>query len=283
MRRDAGDENPACMGDRRKSGKEEWQMARIPIGLELYSVRHDLEKDLRGTLKAVADMGYEGVEFAGYPKHPAEELRALLDELGLTCCGWHTPFELVQDVKLEETIAFNKKLGNRFIIIPGIPENLRTSRTDWLKLADFFNRLADKLAPHGMFTGYHNHYVEFQPLDGEEPWDTFFSNTKKDVIMQLDMGNALYGGADLVAILKRYPGRGRTVHLKPYSKRLGKDDPRNGYRTMIGEDDVPWSEIFHLCETQGNTEWYIVEYESDLYPPLEAVKVCLDRLRAMGK
>jgi sugar phosphate isomerase/epimerase len=258
-------------------------MSQIPIGLQLYSVRHDLDRDLRGTLKAVADMGYDGVEFAGAPKHGAGELAALLDEFGLVCCGWHTPFNLVQDDTLEETIAFNKTLGNANIIVPGIPAELRRSRADWKKLAGFFNDLAAKLAPHGMATGYHNHHIEFQPLDGELPWDTLFGNTDEAVIMQLDTGNAIYGGGDVVSILKRYPGRAVTVHLKSYSKEAGKTDPHRGFRPLIGDDDTPWEQVFQLCETIGGTEWYIVEYESDAYPPLEAVGRFLKRLREMGK
>jgi sugar phosphate isomerase/epimerase len=258
-------------------------VGKIPIGLELYSVRHELADDVRGTLKAVADMGYEGVEFAGAPQHSAQELRALLDEFGLLCCGWHTPFNLVQDDKLGETIEFNKVVGNKYVIIPGIPGSLVGSREAWGKMAGFFNELAGKLAPHGMMTGYHNHHVEFKPLDGEKPWDTFFGNTQKEVIMQIDLGNALYGGADLVSIMEDYPGRAVTVHLKPYSKEAGKDDPGLGFRPLIGEDDVPWEDIFRLCETTGGTKWYIVEYESDAYPPLVSVEKCLKNLRAMGK
>jgi sugar phosphate isomerase/epimerase len=258
-------------------------MSKVPIALQLYSVRHDLDKDLRGTLKAVADMGYDGVEFAGAPKHGAEELKALLDEFGLACCGWHTPFNLVQDDTLDDTIAFNKALGNAKVIVPGIPAELRRTRADWEKMAGFFNDLAAKLAPHGMATGYHNHHVEFQPLDGELPWDTFFGNTRKEVIMQLDTGNAIFGGGDVISILERYPGRAVTVHLKPFSKEAGKDDPRLGLRPLIGDDDTPWEQVFKLCETIGGTEWYIVEYESDAYPKLEAVERIVKRLREMGK
>ena len=258
-------------------------MARIPIGLELYSVRHDLAKDVRGTLKAVADMGYDGVEFAGPPQHDAGELRALLDECGLACCGWHTPFDMVQDEKLEGTIALNQAVGNRFVIIPGIPADLRRSRADWLKLATFFSELAAKLAPHGMVTGYHNHTIEFTPLDGEQPWDTLFANTGQGVVMQLDTGNAIHGNGDILGILKRYPGRATTVHLKPYSKTAAQDDPSHGFRPIFGEDETPWDEVFRICETTAGTEWYIVEYESDAYPPMEAVERCLQGLRGMGK
>lgn len=256
-------------------------MARIPIGLELYSVRNELAADVRGTLKAVAEMGYEGVEFAGAPQHPAEMLKELLEEFKLICCGWHTPFNMVQDDKIESTIAFNKTIRNPYVIIPGVSAK---TKDDWLNHAKFFNKVADKLAPHGMFTGYHNHHTEYTPFDsGETPWDLFFGNTKKEVIMQLDLGNALYGGADLVGILKKYPGRPTTIHLKPYSKKAAKDNPHAGFRPIIGDDDVPWKEIFHLCETIGDTKWYIVEYESDAYPPLESVERCLKALKSMGK
>ena len=258
-------------------------MSRIPIAVQLYSVRHDLDADLRGTLRAVAEMDYEGVEFAGAPQNEAQELKHLLDEFGLVCCGWHTPFALVQDDQLEATIAFNQALENPNVIVPGIPEHLRRTRADWLKLAAFFDQLAAKLAVYGMRTGYHNHGVEFAPLDGEQPWDTLFLNTGQGVIMQLDTGNAIRGGGDVISILERYPGRAGTVHLKPYSTIAGKDDPRLGFRPAIGDDDTPWEQVFGLCETTGGTEWYIVEYESDAYPPLEAVRLCLENLKAMGK
>lgn len=258
-------------------------MARIPIGLELYSVRYDLQKDMRGTLEAVAEMGYDGVEFAGPPQHEAQELKEILDDVGLICCGWHTPFTMVQDDELQDTMALNKSVGNRFIIIPGLPEHLQKTRADWLKAAEFFNDLAGKLATHGMQTGYHNHTVEFKPLEGEAPWDTLFGNTEKEVVMQLDTGNALYGGGDCVAILEKYAGRATTVHLKPYSLEAGKDDGHAGFRPIIGEDSIPWDDVFRVCERTGGTEWYIVEYESDAYPPLEAVERCLKALKAMGK
>jgi sugar phosphate isomerase/epimerase len=261
-------------------------MTNIPIALELYSVRDDLARDVRGTLQAVAQMGYAGVEFAGPPRHAAQELKEFLSEFKLACAGWHVPFALVQDDKIDETIAFHQTLGNDKLIIPGIPAELRQSRADWLKLADFFNRLAEKLALANMVTGYHNHHVEFQPLDGELPWDTFFGNTDPSVIMQLDTGNAVFGGANIMELFEKYPGRAVTVHLKPYSFSAARANPSNphaGFQPIIGQDETPWDEVFQACETVGGTQWYIVEYESDAYPPLEAVDRCLQALRAMGK
>ena len=258
-------------------------MANIPIGLQLYSIREDCGKDLPGTLKAVAEMGYEGVEFAGYHDHCAGDLRKMLDDLGLICCGTHTGLDTLLGDELCKTVEFNKTLGNPYLIVPGLPEECRSSRSAWQETARVFNGISEKVRPLDMWTGYHNHHVEFTELEGETPWDTFFGNTDKEVVMQLDTGNALSGGGDCVDILKRYPGRATTVHLKPYTVEPGREDRSAGFRPIIGEDDIPWHEVFDLCETTGGTEWYIVEYESDAYPPLEAVKKCLDALKAMGK
>lgn len=260
----------------------------IPLALQLYSVRNELKDDTRGTLAAVAEMGYAGVEFAGPPNNSAEDLKSMLDEVGLVCCGWHTPWALLQADKLEETIAFNRTLGNDKLILPSVPTELRQSREGWLKVADFLNDLADKLAPHNMVTGYHNHHIEFTPLEdgqseGEAPWDTIFRNTDSSVIMQIDNGNALLGGGNPIQILMDYPARAVTVHLKPYTNVEDPTDHDAAFRPIIGEDDVPWEEFFYACETVGGTQWYIVEYESDAYPPLEAVARCINALRKMGK
>ncbi|MBN2450863.1 MAG: sugar phosphate isomerase/epimerase [Lentisphaeria bacterium] len=259
-------------------------MARIPIGLELYSVRQDFAADPLGTLKAVAAMGYEGVEFAGPAKLSGAELGEMLRATGLVCCGWHTPYAAVQPDTLAATIALNQAVGNRYVIIPGLPGNLVQSLDDWVRMAGFFNQLAASLKPHGMLTGYHNHHTEFQVRDGGRPWDAFFGNAAPDVIMQLDLGNAMHGGAEVMQILRDYPGRCQTIHLKPYSRKAAETGGGHaGFRPIIGDDDVPWNEVFRFCETAGRTEWYIVEYESDAYPPLEAVERCLKALKAMGR
>jgi sugar phosphate isomerase/epimerase len=258
-------------------------MSTIPLGLQLFSVRHELANDLRGTIQAVARMGYVGVEFFGAPQHTAADLKAILDDAGLVCCGWHVPLTLMQDDHLAETIAFHQTLGNNKLIVPGIPAELRQSRADWLKMVRFFNALAAKLADHGMVTGYHNHHIEFEPLDGEQPWHTFFGNTDAAVVMQLDTGNAVSGGGELVPLVEQYAGRAVTVHLKPYSASLAAEDRHAGFRPLIGEDETDWAAFFTACESVGGTEWYIVEYESDAYPPLEAVDRCLQQLKAMGK
>jgi sugar phosphate isomerase/epimerase len=241
---------------------------KAPIGLQLYSVREDCKRDLPGTIAAVGKMGYDGVEFAGYYDRSAEELRKMLDDNGLVCCGTHTQVDTLLEDNLAKTIEFNKTLGNKYLVVPGLPEKYRSSRQAWLDSAKLFNELAEKVKPHGMLVGYHNHGVEFQAMDGELPWETFFGNTTKDVIMQLDVGNA-----DPLPYLSRYPERAITVHVKEYSK--------TDENAFVGEGDVNWKAFFALCKAVGNTEWYIVEYERPGTPPLEAVKRCLQNLRKM--
>lgn len=256
-------------------GTEKYGGSKIPIGLQLYSVREVCQKDTAGTLAAVAKMGYKGVEFAGYYGHDAKTLRRMLDDNGLKCCGSHIGIETLLGDNLPKTIEFNQILGNKFLIVPGLPEKYTKSRKAWEETADLFSELAEKVKPHGMRVGYHNHTTEFKELEGELPWDTFFKRASKDVIMQFDTGNAMHGGGDATVYLKRYPGRAITVHIKPFSKLKPN--------ALIGDDELPWPEIFNLCETIGGTEWYIVEYESDAYPPLVSVEKTLEVLRRWGK
>jgi len=249
-------------------------MKQIPIALQLYSVRDDCARDLPGTVKAVAETGYEGVEFAGYYGRSAKELRAMVDDVGLKVAGTHIGLDSLLGDEFERTVEFNATMGNRFLIVPGLAEERRNSIAAWQKTAELFNQLAAKAKSRGMKVGYHNHWVEFQPMEGQVPWDVFFGATVPDVVMQIDLGNAMHGGAKPVPYLEKYPGRATTVHLKEYAK--GND------KAVIGEGDVRWEDVFRLCETVGGTEWYIVEQESYAYPPLECVARCLRNLRAMG-
>lgn len=246
---------------------------KIPIGVQLYSVRTLCAKDFPGTLAGVAKLGYQGVEFAGYYERSAAEIKKMLDGNGLKCCGTHIGVETLLGDNLARTVEFNQTIGNRNLICPGLPEKYRSSREAWRESAKVFNEISEKLKPHKLRVGYHNHSIEFQPLDGENPWDTFFGNTNKDVVMQLDIGHAVHAGADPVAVMKRYPGRAKTVHVKDYSPT--KRD------ALIGDGDVKWKEVLATCQTVGGTEWYIIEEESNAYPGLDGIGQSLKRLRAM--
>ena len=250
-------------------------MPSIPIALQLYSIREDAAKDLPGVLKAVAKMGYDGVEFAGYYGHSAQDIRAMLDDNGLKMAGTHIGLNTLMGDQLEPTMEFNRILGNKFLIVPGLSSERTNSKAAWQETARIFNDISAKVLPHGFQTGYHNHHTEFHEMEGELPWDIFFGNTEKEVVMQFDTGNAMHGGADAIPFLERYPGRATTVHLKEYAP--------NNDKALVGEGDIPWGRIFELCESSAGTEWYIVEQESYAYPPLECVDRCLQNLRQMGK
>ena len=254
---------------------QEEEKRRVGLAVQLYSVRDDAAKDLPGVLAAIAGMGYEAVEFAGYYGYSAADLRKLLDDNGLKVCGAHVGLESLQGDQLQPSVEFHQTIGNPYPIVPGLGGQYTESAEGWQRAADAFNEVAEKLKPHGLRTGYHNHSIEFTPLEGQLPWDVFFGNTVQDVIMQFDTGNALSAGADAPPFLERYPHRAITVHCKEFSATKPN--------ALVGEGDVPWARIFELCETIGDTEWYIVEQESYAYPPLECIDRCLKNLKAMGK
>ena len=249
---------------------------KVPVGLQLYSVRGECGKDggknLPKIIEAVAKMGYEGVEFAGYYGWKAKDLRKLLDDNGLKCCGTHTGFGSVLGGALKRTVEFHQTLGNKFLIVPGLGRKETESIEAWTATAKKFNEVAEKLKPLGMYVGYHNHSSEFKAMDGQVPWDAFFGNTVKDVVMQLDIGNAMGGGADVVAILKKYPGRALTLHIKEHG---------GGPKTVVGEGKAPWKEIIPLAQTTAGTQWYIIEHERDPNRALTDAGKCLTNFRRM--
>jgi sugar phosphate isomerase/epimerase len=248
---------------------------KIPFGLQLYSVRDDCAKDLVGTVTAVGKMGYKAVEFAGYYGRDAKTLRKLLDDVGLKCCGTHLGLEALLGENLAKTVEFNQILGNPFLIVASLPGKYTKSRQTWEEAADRFSEVAGQVKPQGMRVGYHNHSIEFKPIDGALPWDIFFNRAKKEVVIQFDTGNGMDVGGDPMVFLKKFPGRVASVHVKPYSKAKPN--------ALIGDDEQPWKEIFNLCETTAGVEWYIIEYESDAYPPLVSVQKTLEVMRRWGK
>jgi sugar phosphate isomerase/epimerase len=244
------------------------------VALQLYSVRDDCARDFFGTLEKVAAMGYDGVEFAGFYGRSAGELRDKLRELGLSVAGSHESLQRVVGDALEETARFNLELGNRTIVIPWLPPQMRSDRRGWENSAAQISNVAERCEARGIRVGYHNHREEFLPIDGEYPWDIFFRRAGPRVFMQLDTGNALSAGISvesLVETIRRYPGRSLTIHLKDYSRTRGF--------VLLGEGDVPFKRVIDACMDVGGTEWFIVEIEVYPHPPLESVRICLENLR----
>lgn len=251
-------------------------MTRPKIGVQLFSVRDNCVRDFAGTLKALAEMGYEGVEFAGYYGRSAGELRELLDKFGLEPAGTHIGVDALREGGLLDTVGFHRELGTKYLIVPWLPGDMRDSKDAWLRTARFFNLTAGRLRSEGMYVGYHNHTEEFRRFDGETGWEIFAKATVPEVVLQLDVGNAMRGGATMEQVLgfiRKFPGRTKTIHLKEFSRR--------DQQAILGEGEVEWVELLSTCMKVGGTEWFIVEQESYRYPPLECVKACLKNLRAI--
>jgi sugar phosphate isomerase/epimerase len=258
-----------CASQATKKGEEKMGAAKrgIPVGLQLWTVRDECKKDFPGTIAKVAKLGYNGVEFAGFYERSAKDVRKMLDDNGLVCCGSHTAYDLLSNEKMAATMEYNRIIGNKFIIVPWLDRTKLKTKADWLEKAKTFNELADKTRLEGVHIGYHAHAGDFAKIDGEMPWDILFGNTNKEVCMQLDTGNCMQGGGDPVAILKKYPGRSLTIHLKEFSTTNPK--------ALIGDGDVKWKDIFDVCETTGGTQQYILEEESGKYKPLESAELSL--------
>ena len=189
--------------------------------MQLYSVRDDYAKDLPGVLAAVGKMGYQGVEFAGYHGRTAAQLRKLLDQNGLKCCGTHTAMDTLSDENWKATVEFNQTLGNPFLIVPWLPPKYTGTKQAIIDTAKRFTELAEKAKADRMRVGYHSHGGDFQKLGGEFVWDIFFSHAGPAVVMQLDIGNCLGGGGDPIAELKKFPGRTASIHLKEFGGKPG--------------------------------------------------------------
>ena len=253
---------------------------RIPIALQLYSLRRDCAQNFDAVLDQVPVMGFDGVEFAGYYGYAnkAADLKRRLDALKLTAAGTHISLDALQGEALKATIEFHQAIGCRFLIVPG-----NAAFTDPEKskaLADTFSQLAATLKPLGMFCGYHNHTGEFKKDGGKTYWDLFAERTSKDVILQQDCGWTMAAGFDPAAYVLKYPGRTRTVHLKPTVR-----DDDAGKKAILGQDSVDWPAVLKACASKGGTEWFVLEQET--YPdgksPMDCTRASFAGLRALLK
>ena len=245
---------------------------KTPIGVQLYSVRNELKTDFTGVIEKIGKMGFQGVEWASGLERTknARELRKLLDDNGLKTCGTHTALITLQGDNLKQTVEFHKILGNTFLICPMMSAK---TKENWENLGKQFTDIAGRLKEQGMFTGYHAHATDFKTkFDGKTAWEIFFDNAGPDVIHQIDVGNTLDGGGDPLAMIKKYPGRTKSTHIKEHG---GAKD------AAVGEGEVDWKTMLDAYETVGGIEWYVIEYEHE--NPLEKIKVSLDNLHKMGR
>ena len=248
----------------------------IPVGLELYSVREELKRDPENTVRAVAQVGYQCVEFYApyfeWNETQAKQMKKLMDELGVRCYSTHNDYASLAPDKINRARDLNLILGCKYVVMasaqpaPGID--------GWRVVAESLNLAEQRLESVGLKAGYHNHELEFTPVNGVRPMEILATNTKPSVMLQLDVGTCLGAGADPVAWIRGNPGRIRSLHCKDWSPEKSK-----GYTVLFGEGAADWKAIFNAAENGGGVEYYLVEQEGSRFSELETARKCLATFR----
>ena len=253
---------------------------KVPVGLELYSVRGELAKDLLGTVAAVGRMGYEVVEFYSpymdWTPDRAREVRKVLDDAGLKCHSTHNNASVLAPAVLKQAIELNQIIGSRYIIVASAPR--MAGLDEWKKFAGELTTASAQLKPLGMATGFHNHLVEWKAIDGTRPMDVLAANTPEDVVLQFDVGTCLESGEDPFAWVARNPGRIKSVHCKDWT-------PERGYNTAFGEGYAQWNRLLDALEKTGGVEYYLIEQETGATNggELPMVQRCLDNWKKLRR
>jgi sugar phosphate isomerase/epimerase len=255
------------------------------VGLELYSVRDELARNLAGTLATVSGLGYEVVEFYSpyfeWTPAYAKDVRAQMDDLGLRCCSTHNGFvSFSSDANLAHAIELNQILGTRYLILASAPASAQ-GLEGWKRLCEQLTAVAGKLQPHGLGTGYHNHQAEWAKLeDGKRIIEVIAENTPREFVLQLDVGTCEEAGADPVAWVKANPGRMKVMHLKDWAPGPAKEE--KGYRVLFGEGVTPWKELIAVAESVGGAEYLLIEQEGSRYSEFETARRCMANWRALS-
>jgi sugar phosphate isomerase/epimerase len=249
-------------------------MPKLPIVLQLYTVRDAAEKDFAGTLSQVAQIGYAGVELAGYHGLPIRELKSRLDDLFLRVAGSHIALDRVAN-ETEKVIEENLALGNPFVVVPWLPDNQR-NLDSYKKIAATLNTLGDALRLNGLTLCYHNHDFEFRTLEnGQTGMDILLGETDPHLVKaEIDTYWILHAGQDPVAFVRKHSGRVPLLHLKDRDK-------SDGSFAEIGTGDLPVDALITAASEIG-TEYLVVEQDVCKRPPLESVKISYDNLKKLG-
>lgn len=242
----------------------------IPVGLELYSVRDELDKDLTGTVRGVAKLGYQCVEFYspyyGWTLDYAQKVRAEMDGLGIHCYSTHNDLTSFTPDGVGKAIELNKALGTRYIVLahPGEVKGL----DGYKHVAEVVNKANETMKAEGLHAGYHNHDAEWRPIDGQKPIEVLRASFDKSIMLQFDVGTCVAAGSDPVAWVNENPGRIRSMHVKDWS-------PQKQYKVLTGEGIAPWAKLFAAAEKTGGIEYYLIEQEGSDYPEMETAQRCL--------
>lgn len=265
------------------------------IGLQLYSVRDDMQKDPMGTLKQLAKMGYKHVEHANYIDrkfygYTAIEFKKILDDLGLKMPSGHTVMgkdhwdSAKKDFSdsWKYTVEDAAYMGQKYVISPWMDESMRKTYDDMVGYLDVFNKCGDLCQKFGMKFGYHNHWAEFtEKLNGVRLFDIMMQKLDVNkVVMQLDIGNMYIGGAKAIDVINQYPGKFELIHVKD---EIAVNTQEKYESAILGKGIIPVKEVLDLCRKTGGTKVYIIEQESYQGKlPVDCVKQDLNTMRNWG-
>ncbi len=267
-----------------------------PIGLQIYTVREAAAKDLPGTLRAIADIGYREIELAGIPATSATDLRKILNDLGLTAPSMHASMADLQ-TGLQERIDYAKALGTRYLVcaFPWTADSRFRNTAlsiasgitldDWKWNADQLNKIGAVAAKAGLSCGYHNHNMEFRSYDGVVAYDELLRLTDpKLVTMEMDLAWVVTAGVDPLKYLRKHADRISMLHVKEVRKdlRVTAVDKLQSQTTEVGSGKIDWKQLFAAMDP-ARIRHYFVEQENFERSPLDAVRISFDYLRSIAK
>ena len=228
------------------------------VGLQLYTVRSEMGRDLPGTLARVAAIGYKEVEFAGYFNRSATEIRNLVRQNNLTSPSTHVALNVIES-NPQKTFDDAKTIGQRWVTVPSLPGRL-SSVDDCKAMAQRFNRAAAMAKAAGLRFAFHNHNAEFRKIGDVAPFDVLLQETDPALVdFQMDLYWAVNAGADPLAYFARFPGRFKMVHVKDSA------GPPNHAQTNVGAGTIEFKKIFAQSEKAG-IEHYLVEHDQPSNP-----------------
>ncbi|WP_332633542.1 sugar phosphate isomerase/epimerase family protein [Halalkalibacter flavus] len=250
-------------------------MKGIPVAVQMFTLREESQKDFAGTLKKVAELGYDGVEFAGYGGLSAIEVRALLDGLGLKATASHVPLAELKN-NLKQVIEDQKTLGSQFIVCPYLMPDER-SEENYKSLISFLNEAGETCKREGITLCYHNHDFELEPLqDGRKALEAIFDDVSADHLQtELDVYWLTKAGENPVEWINRYKGRTPLVHLKD----MTTDGEQ--FFAELGTGGVNIEAVLATGEEAG-VEWWVVEQDVSRHTPLESIEISINYLKTIG-
>lgn len=242
------------------------------VALQLYSLRDETAKDFKGAVRKVADMGYTGVEFAGYGELSKEEMKELLDSCGLKAVSSHVSLDELEN-NLDFQLDFLSYLGCNYITCPWADMN---TKEDAIAIANRLNAVAEKCAMRGLNLCYHNHSHELNKDGDEYLIDVLLENSSELVQMQFDVYWLAYSGVEPTDMIKKHFGRVAMIHIKE----LGYNGDEK-FNAIVGQGTLNFPEIIKLAKQNG-AEHFIVEQEAQSDDQFDACKQCIDYLKTVN-